>query len=780
MRRFLSAALSVCLLAGLASGCKGGGDGKAEVPMGRYIEEQGESLDGLTRVFDFHSTADGGMTFYGSILLDDQTGESAYRKYTVPAGGGAVTSVEVPGVSEFAPTGARSLADSPDGALYILYLNKSFRPLVGRSVNGGAFETVPLSDQDAAPAEGGQAPGVASPGAAEAAPGSSVVVDLPTGDGDAAPDGGDSAPADAGSDTDTTSGFVFFEGGMSMPDKIASGLLPLEDGFIILYGDKGASRYSADGKLMGEYLGNAYATNPIVSNGSLIISSTDSTALWSYDLSSNKQNGTYTYDGMKMGTYVSADEENVYLADSTGIYRQAKGSTLWEKMVDGDLTSLVMPNLSVAGLAPDGSGGFGALLSGENSAQFMRYVYSAETPTNPDTELTIFSLRDNNTIRQAIGEFQRRNPNVRVNFRVGMEADSTATTEDVIRALNTELLAGKGPDLLLLDGLPVDSYVEKSVLADLGGFIKEQSGLLSNLMNAYAYDGKLYGIPSRFTFPVMMGTEADVNSINSLTALVERVKADQGGEPPFLRPSNDLWEEDGVGILMDYYDVSSASWRAADGSIDQAALTEFLTNMAELDKTMKEHTPQAGGNMAFVTMVASVANGAGVEEINMGASDIKDGTARFHTQEMSGIFAVDFVSQNLNGMAGQTLAPLFGGGAYTPRGGVGLNAAGKQQDLARSFLEMLLSSTVQDNYLYDGYPVNAGSLEKLVKDSLGGTTENDMGFLSMCGQLDTPLLSDQVIKDAVQEQMKDLMSGAVTPEQAAANVVENTKLYLSE
>lgn len=40
-------------------------------------------------------------------------------------------------------------------------------------------------------------------------------------------------------------------------------------------------------------------------------------------------------------------------------------------------------------------------------------------------------------------------------------------SEDTIRALNTELLGGKGADVLILDGLPVESYQEKGILLDI-------------------------------------------------------------------------------------------------------------------------------------------------------------------------------------------------------------------------------------------------------------------------------------------------------------------------
>ena len=50
----------------------------------------------------------------------------------------------------------------------------------------------------------------------------------------------------------------------------------------------------------------------------------------------------------------------------------------------------------------------------------------------------------------------------------------------------------------------------------------------------------------------------------------------------------------------------------------------------------------------------------------------------------------------------------------------------------------------------------------------------------LCGALDTPILTDQVVKDAVLDQVPGLLSGSLTPEDAAAAVVKKVSLYLAE
>ncbi|MCQ4735736.1 hypothetical protein NE463_20055, partial [Anaerotruncus colihominis] len=75
----------------------------------------------------------------------------------------------------------------------------------------------------------------------------------------------------------------------------------------------------------------------------------------------------------------------------------------------------------------------------------FHYTYSADTPTVPSTELRVFSLYENATVRQAMGVYQRQNPDVRVSYEVALGDDSAVTESDALRTLSTELLAGEGP-----------------------------------------------------------------------------------------------------------------------------------------------------------------------------------------------------------------------------------------------------------------------------------------------------------------------------------------------
>ena len=757
MKRLICAALAVCLAAGLLTGCEKGGEGALK-PMGRYVEEEAASLEGVDRVYGLHLDASGNAVFYARSTGN---GAPAIERCVLPAGGGTLERAEVPWLTALGSL--RGLSETADGTLWAM----SGDNVLYRALPGGEPVQVRLSDWDEA--QDGASSGMTVTG------GSAGVAEVPDAEAPDPEEGADAGDVSA-EGGGAVSGFVSSSGGSVVLEnpgqRFVSGIQALEDGGVLVgYMDQGVCRYDADGKLLQQYTGSVYSGNLAVYGKTLLMPGSTGKELWGYDLDTGKNGASYTYDNLDFGTCVGLDGEGAYVGDATGIYRQAEGGSVWEKLVDGDLTSLCMPTLSLSGLISDGAGGFLGLLAGQEDIKLQRYVYDAGVPATPDTELTIFGLSDNNTVRQAIGEFQRRNPNVRVNYRVGLDDGSAATAEEVIRALNTELVAGKGPDLLLLDGLSVDSYIEKGVLSDLSGVVDGMDGLMSNLMSAYARDGKIYGVPARFSVPVMLGSPEDVAKIRSLAALAAETAARQGGEPPFLFAPESLWEEGGV--IMNWYDACAG---VTDGkTVDQGALSGYLSASESLNRVLREHTPQTGNSVA--TMVVSVSGSSGYEPLNPGAMQLARGEALFHTQELAGRFGLQNILDNL-GDKGFAMDTLFGGNAYTPVGGVGIVASGTQQELARSFLEMLLSATVQDNYLYDGFPVNSSSLEKIVNEAADGG--GDMGFLALCRGLDTPRVQDQVVRDAVSAQASGLADGSLDAAQAAANVVENTKIYLSE
>lgn len=748
--RFVHAVLAVCLVTTcILTGCSH----SASDQMGRYVEEPLTLPDGIGAPITSFRASDGSLVFYAG----EAGSGNSHTSRNVLSTDGQLDSINIGWLDQLTADGGwvTDISEGADGMVYVLYASQDGKLSLARSADGKTHENIEIPGWNA----GGMI--------TRAGSGSSSKLPLPSGNPVAPSDG--TSPSGQGSQAAGKPGSAVIGGGMG---RNPMGVVAIEQGFLILYGAQGVTQYDADGTLVREYEGIGQHGLVAVRGNVVVITKADNSGAVLYDLSTGDRTDQLAYEGLGETSCLGLDEEGLFVAGSSGIFRQDGDN--WQMIVDGGLTSLMLPTslTVVSGGAED----YYAWLGGEDF-QLLHYTYSADTPAQPSTTLEIFSLHDNNTIRQAMGEFQRLNPDVRVSLQVGMEEDSGATAEDVIRALNTELIAGKGPDLIVLDGLPVDSYIEKGVLKDITALTDDltgELGLLANLMDTYTVDSKTYGVPSRFGLPVMLGKETQMQALDSLADLVSEVEVGQAATVPLLRAPDSLWKDGGM--LMEYYEASVDNWTREDGSIDEAALTAFLAEMLRLDQTLKQYTPQMGKNL----MVAAGRKGMGMEIVDTGAWDLRDDRAQVHIQNLTGMMSLQAISSMLGDKPGMTLHSLFDKNKYYPRGGVGVVAAGKQQQLAADFVELLLSPVVQDKYLYDGFPVNSRSLETMIDQTLAEENLSDMGFVELCGQLNHVIFADQVVKDAVQQQIANLLSGAVTPAEAAAKVVENTKLYLAE
>ncbi|MCL2494702.1 MAG: hypothetical protein FWE98_03490 [Oscillospiraceae bacterium] len=779
--------LAILLAAGLALsilGACGGGGGTGQ--MGRYVEESlNDNVDIAGRSA---ALQDGILSWIG-----EQNGSYTRFEQSVGGGDASVPALASGWLEELTAGGGgvNGVSEAPNGTLYALYTDGEGKSRLAKFEDGQAYD-IPMENWTAAaiPNRGGSGQQGARIGEGPA---------TPTGPAGGGNPGGPGGPGN----------FINIDPNALMPQSVTA----LDGGFLISYMRQGVVQYDAAGKEIRRYGetergmgmgGLGFSGGLPVFGNTMAWADTQKGEILLFDLSAGKLVETVACEGLDSQAFVGLDAEGLFVADGAGISRRKNNA--WELLVDGSLTSLVTPNLTIQDLLCGGEGVWYAFLGtvmGENT-RLVRFRYDPDIPTQPSQELTVFSLYDNATARLAIAEFQRKNPDVRVTLEVGIETpanagmmitmgpgggpmvqeepDNSATVDDVKRALNTRLLAGKGPDLILLDGLPLQSYIEKGVLKDISALAQRlttEEGLLANLTSAYAFNGKTYALPSRFSLPVMLGDGARLEGLESLADLVNAVRDYGKAEPALLRAPDTLWQD--TGLIMYGYDASVAGFTNANGSLDEAALARYLGEALALTDALREIYPkanQAQPNMAYSGMV--------IRRVSIGARDIANRDALIHMQTLDNSMTYIMTADLLGAKEGMEIASLFGQGYFTPVGGIGVVSAGKQQALAESFIQTLVGAAVQENFLADAFPVNRAAwgimAEQLEErfSMLGSEDFNDMGFPALCESLDTPLFVDQYVKSAVQARAKSIVDGSMTPEEAAAKIVADTRLYLAE
>lgn len=520
-----------------------------------------------------------------------------------------------------------------------------------------------------------------------------------------------------------------------------------------------------------------------------------------------------TGDGQRVST---SPDGALYVANTNGIHRLAPEGTTWERIVDGALCSLSIPSVSLDKFIPYGDNMFLTLVREDNKPALINYVYSANTPTRPTTELTVAVLKKNATLLQAAGEFRRQNPDTVVTIQTLLDGDSSVTAADAIRALNTQLLAGKGPDILLLDGLPIDSYIEKGVLADMNAWLKPiiEQELLPNIAGVFEKDGKIYAIPTRFSMPTIWGEKEAVAASSSLESLAKYAETHLD--------SRLLFAMDRKALFQYFYDTSAPAWLNG-GKLDEKLFIEYLELIKRLSDTRPEAKPKdfkmnagpeynpTGTDMGgILAVVSNHASQFGIEVRGFTQLAAPNGAISaingIEVNTFSGVTSVsdDVFPSHIALLPGQVT------GVFIPRGILGISASGKQQDLAIEFIKTVLAETVQSSDMYEGLPVNKAVIEAnivSIKDHNSSTTWDDSevagedetpvgkvwtyqqgwpspgvrrAVVSLTDKLDTPYLPDDTLTEMILRETQGFFNGTKSTTETAAAVAERLELYLAE
>lgn len=125
-------------------------------------------------------------------------------------------------------------------------------------------------------------------------------------------------------------------------------------------------------------------------------------------------------------------------------------------------------------------------------------------------------------MKKRIIDFNKSNDQYRI---VTKDYDSYNSYEDYQASytqLNNDIITGNMPDILITSGLPVENYVSKGLLADIGDLIEKDEELsqvefLQNVFDAYSVNGKLYYVIPSFGVGTMIGKTSIVGDRTSWT-----------------------------------------------------------------------------------------------------------------------------------------------------------------------------------------------------------------------------------------------------------------------
>lgn len=138
------------------------------------------------------------------------------------------------------------------------------------------------------------------------------------------------------------------------------------------------------------------------------------------------------------------------------------------------------------------------------------------------TILTYATMYLDYEMRQKIIDFNKSQLDYRIEIRDYSEFNTADDYNAGLTKLNTEVTAGRIPDILDTSGLPIRQYAAKGLLEDLWPYIENdgelgREGVMENVLKAAEQDGKLCQVFSSFTVRTVAGAPGVVGDRMSWT-----------------------------------------------------------------------------------------------------------------------------------------------------------------------------------------------------------------------------------------------------------------------
>lgn len=397
------------------------------------------------------------------------------------------------------------------------------------------------------------------------------------------------------------------------------------------------------------------------------------------------------------------EEDSIYYASSGGVYNLDAEKDKTKKVMDSKSYNLENQNMLIQNMILYGKNSFLAIYVDVEKNQLIlnNYEFSKNQVIDKDKEIKIFSLDKNSSIERAVAIFRKEDPNVDVKIDVVYEDKSVSTVSDALKKLNTEIMAGNGPDIICLDGIDAEPYIEKGILEDISDVIKDYDKnnlILSNVVDAYTDKGKIYKFPIGIALPVAIGENiGDIKDIDTLNKFFQQ---------QFSENKRVLSIYNIETLFPSLCNIYSDEFIRGN-NIDKNKLEEFFKKVKEMKDIAIETTPteeyqsyfeedenyEAPGiwkdNYWNVTLYA-ISGAYPLESIgnDSGSIDI-GGFGSFDS--LSELVSVRTIKKDLN----YTILPSEEKSKFIPIGLVGINSKSKEKTLAKDFIHLLLSEDVQ-------------------------------------------------------------------------------------
>ena len=380
--------------------------------------------------------------------------------------------------------------------------------------------------------------------------------------------------------------------------QIAAGgyLFIKEDGFVVL-ARKGERRevnyYNAQGELTdsveadGEIFRN-FQNCYFTPDNRLLVIATDPEGMtyveWYDPKTRQAEKGTLP-DNFSQYRVLQVTMTDLLLCDSTGVYQLDS-----DQSVPSQMFSFVDAYLDITGfqMACQIDGTRFAGIFHDTGTPKLGIFSRMEVPEGAQKQIVVLGTigEPEDGLRRQVMAFNQESSQYRITIKQYITYDEELSA---LSQLNTDILSGKMPDILLLDSkMPLQSYISKNLLADVGKLMEEDKELdsgqfLENVLDAFRVNGTLYYVAPAFcvdTFVAKQSKAGDRTGWNQEEFFTVRAELPVGMEM--------VSETSRYTYLQDYMRVCGREYVDMDQGICDFQ-SEAFRNTLEFSATLPEY-----------------------------------------------------------------------------------------------------------------------------------------------------------------------------------------------
>lgn len=431
--------------------------------------------------------------------------------------------------------------------------------------------------------------------------------------------------------------------------------------------------------------------------------------------------------------------------------------------------------------------------------------------TGGDNTLTISVVTKDRYLDLAVEKFHELHPEVTVkveeytsrplpaggNNQVIKVIEDPKDIEKYASTMNTQLMSGKGSDLLILNNLPYQKYADKGLLANLSDMISSDKGFdtgkyYSNILDAVKQKEKLYGIPLSFNIGVLSANKAllDEKKIN--------IDDSSWSWDDFKNISEEIVNDSRKSGIQDMYVLSG---------LDEKRLITSLVE-SNYDKYVNKDKKTANFNSEdFIGLLNLSKYMLDNKLINTDVSQQKliDFASRGKTVFSDSTLNtfMDLTTSKIMYSDGAVFLKSPGSGgsvSVTTNTMYGINNNSKNKELAWEFLKLMLSDDMMSQRVLGGFPINKNAFQTAAKDAMDMAKKGNVKLMlngqelspKQITQEDIDTVSNLVSKinkyadvdikitSIIQEEVIPFFTGQKTAQDTAKTIQGRVNTYLNE